>query len=130
MSLNDVIRTFRVPYAVNVTRQAAETYVLGRVVPDPSPTILVLNTTEFNAGSVVPVSGQETQQGEEGQSAENTRIMYSMTALRARSPQGPADIVSLHDGQYAVVSVKDWSGLVGDGTQNCWECVLAKQEKP
>lgn len=130
MSLNDVISTFRVGYAVTVTRRDAETYDRGRVVQDPSPTVITLNTNAENAVSVVPGSGQTTRQGQDGQDAENTRTMYSRVALVARSPSGPGDLVALPDGLYEVVSAKDWSGLAGDGTQNCWECVLAKQETP
>lgn len=129
MSLSDVVFTFRVPHTVTVTRRDAETYSQGRLVRDSTPTVLILNTSEANAVSVVP-GGHESEQESPGQSSENKRVMYSRVALRARSDEGPGDVVTLPDGSYEVVAVKDWSGLAGDDSQNCWECTLAEQSTP
>lgn len=130
MALNDVIVTFRLPSPITVTRSVPETYVSGRRVPDPSPTVFVINDTEANAVSSVPSSGQRVEQLPEGQLAENTRTIYSKVPLQARSPAGPGDVLALSDGNYEVVTVHDWAGLRGDGSQNCWECTAAKQETP
>lgn len=130
MSLNDVVVTFRLPAPVTVTRAGPGSFVAGRFVPDPSPTVIVLNTSTDDAVSSVPGSGQVVKPAADGQLAENTRIVYSKTELRARTPAGPGDILALPDGDYEVVSAKDWAGSIGDGTQDCWECVVALQETP
>ena len=130
MSLNNVVNTFRLPYTVTVTRRVPASLVDGVAVPDPAPTVFVINDTEDNAVSSVPSTGQSTEAAVEGQSSLNERIVFSKVELRARNLVGPGDLLTLADGVYEVVQVKDWSGLRGDGTQNCWECVAAKQETP
>jgi hypothetical protein len=130
VSLNNVVNTFRVPYTVTVTRRVPASLVDGVAVPDPAPTVFVINDTEDSAVSIVPSTGQVTNADVEGQSSSNERIMFSKVELRARNPAGPGDLLALADGTYEVVKVNDWTGLRGDGTQNCWECVAAKQETP
>jgi hypothetical protein len=123
--LRDVIYTFRLGYSVSVIRSTPESYVNGRVVP-AAPSSFMVNTGDDDALSIVPSTGQTVGTSEQGEFGENTRRAYSMTELRARSSQGPGDQLTLTDGVYEVVASMAWSGLAGDGEQDCWECTLTK----
>lgn len=84
--------------------------------------------TTFNiAAGVQPISGVDMQSLVEGESADDYRAIFTLTALRTRGPDGEADRITIDsgDGQgpqvYTVMSVKKRAVI-----SNYWRAVATR----
>lgn len=116
MSLRAIIA--RHGSAYTYARAAAGTYTAGRYVAAAEATPVAF------VAVVQPVSGRMLEALPEGQSAEDTRVAYTLTALRTRTPAGAGDIVNYKGERWAVIKVDEHEGLSGAPH---YVCLIARQ---
>ena len=104
MSLRNLITKYGQVYVV--TRAAAGAYTAGRLVAGAI-------TTASMMAVIQPVSGRLLEALPEGQSADDTRVVYTQYALRTRTPAGAPDRVTIAGEYYAVYQVELWEKLSG-----------------
>ncbi len=63
--------------------------------------------------SIQPLSGRQLAALPEGQSAADTRIVYTTFELRTRTPLSAPDIVIYKGENWRVIQVSEWEGLSG-----------------
>lgn len=100
MSLLQVILTFKTG-EYTVTRRAAESLSSGVASAGSSTTF------EIEA-CVQPISGRDLLALREGQRAEETKVIFTETALRTRTSAGAADRISIDGDTYEVFNVRKW----------------------
>jgi hypothetical protein len=105
VSLRDVIKRHGQTY--KLVSQGSGTYVQGRYVPaadKPSVSFIA---------AIQPVTGREIESLPEGQSTEDTRIVYTTYPLKTRNPAGAPDRVLYKSDVWRVYQVEEWEGLSG-----------------
>lgn len=90
--------------AYTVTRRAAGAYASGIWADGSTSTFSI-------TAHVQPVTGRDLKTLPEGQRAEDSRIVYTTTELRATA--GGPDSISIGGEAYEVTRVETWSGLGG-----------------
>lgn len=106
MSLRSVLA--RHGRAYQVVRQMPGTYdASGHFVPP------AMGMPKNFTASIQPLSGRQLASLPEGQSAEDTRVVYTTFELRTRGPANAPDIVLYNDEQWRVYQVLPWEGLSG-----------------
>jgi len=105
MSLRNVIDRHGI--SCKVIRQAVGTYTDGRFVPaanQPKVTITAV---------IQPLSGRELEALPEGQSAEDTRVVFTEYKLVTRTPTSSPDQIEYDGELWRVYQVERWDGLSG-----------------
>jgi len=87
-----------------VTRTAAGTRTLGRYTAGAASTFSI-------EASVQPVTGRDLQAMPEGQRAEETKVVYTTTELRTRTPAGEPDTIAIDSETWAVTKVERWDAF-------------------
>lgn len=116
MSLRDLIA--RHGSAYTYTRASAGTYTAGRYVPATAAAAVAF------VGVVQPVTGRMLQALPEGQSASDTRVLYTITALTTRGPSNAPDVVNYKGEAWRVIKVDEHEGLSGSPH---YVCLIARQ---
>ena len=105
MSLLDSIARFSTaqadgsPSGYVVTRTPAGTYVGGRYTPG-TPVTLTIDAV------VEPETGREIHVLAEGQFAEDTKVLWTMTALVTMSPSNVPDSIAITGDNYSVAKIE------------------------
>lgn len=105
MSLRSVIGVFATGN-YQVTRRAAGTMLFGRYLPGSAITIDI-------SASVQPVTGRQLRTLPEGQSASETRVIYTTTELKTRTPTTEPDRIRINGEAWDVINVEVWDGNSG-----------------
>lgn len=102
MSLLDSITAFLTPGSpYTVTRKAAGAYSTGYYAPGATTTFAI-------AASVQPVTGRDLRSLPEGQHAEESRVIYTATELRTRTPTTEPDVITIDGDPWEVTRVERW----------------------
>ncbi len=108
MSLAGVIADFKTG-TYTVTRKGAGTYdATGAHVPAATSTFSI-------DACVQPVSGKVLQNLPEGHHANETKAIWTTTALRTRDAAGAPDIIAIGGENYTVFHVEVFEAFGGDG---------------
>lgn len=90
----------------SVSRTAAGSYVDGFYVDG--------GVSSFNIdASIQPVTGRETLAVPEGYRAEETRVVYTTTELRALTPTSIGDVITYKSEPWEVIKSEQWPDLAG-----------------
>lgn len=111
MSLSGVIGRFKTG-TYNVTRTAVGVRVNQVYVPGATTVIPI-------DASIQPVSGRMLQDLPEGQHAEESRLVYTRTELKTRTPGTDPDIISIDGEDYRVTRVEKY-GTISGGHYRVW----------
>jgi hypothetical protein len=103
--LNGVIASFQTgTYAV--TRTAASTNVMGRAVAGA--------TTSLNIdASIQPVTGRVLRGAPEGATAEDVRVIYTLTELKTITPTTAPDRIVIDGDTFVVFKVEKFGTISG-----------------
>lgn len=105
MSLTGAIASFSTG-TYTVTRTAAGSSTLGRYTAGATSTFDIV-------ASVQPVTGRDLLAMPEGLRADETRIVYTTTELRALTAASDADVVAIDGEVWGVVQVERWQAFGG-----------------
>ncbi len=120
MALNGVIKRFKTG-DYTVTRRAAETYVAGIRTPAGG-----FPTTFSIEASIQPVTGRDLRSLPEGQHADDTKIVFTVTELKTRSPSSEPDVITYKGEPWQVIRVEDWEHW---GSTH-YRCMMARRSNP
>jgi len=106
MSLRSVISHHGRAY--QVIRKPIGTYdSTGHYVEGAEPPVTMFVAT------IQPLSGKQLEALPEGQSAEDTRVVYTTYELKTRGPAQAPDVVLYKGDRWRVYQVSEWEGLSG-----------------
>lgn len=101
MSLNGVISSFNTGI-YTVAREGSGTYVDGILQVGAADTPFSI------VASIQPASGRDLKNLPEAQHGEETRVVFTTTELRTRTPAGAPDTVMIDGEPWTVVRVERW----------------------